>query len=270
MRGRHSGGVHDFYQDVIARCLRAGWLDTRMRVLVVCGGGTDGAVLRRCGFTDVVLSNVGAPPTGAHTAGFGWARQDAERLTFDDASFDVCIVHSGLHHCHSPQRALLEMYRVARHAVLLFEPYDNLLTRVGVRWGFGQEYEHASVYCNHAHHGGVGNTAVPNFVYRFTEREIVKAIHCYAPYAKHDIQFFHRMRIPWVQLRRRRNRAFYYAVRAAQPALRVVEAVAPRQGNNFAALIRKPRLPDQLHPWLRQDGAGVRLDERWVNQRYGR
>jgi hypothetical protein len=41
----------------------------------------------------------------------------------------------------------------------------------------------------------VGNTAVPNFVYRFTEREIIKVVHCYAPYAKPDIHFFHPMRI---------------------------------------------------------------------------
>lgn len=262
--------MHDFYQDVVEECLRAAWLDPGMRVLVVCGGSTDSSVLRRCGFTDVVVSNVGAPPGDPDTAAVRWARQNAERLTFDDGSFDLCVVHSGLHHCHSPQRALLEMYRVASRAVLLFEPYDNVLTRVGVRFGFGQEYEHASVYNNHTHHGGVDNTAVPNFVYRFTEREIVKAIHCYAPYAKHDIRFFHRMRIPWGQLRQRRNHAFYYAVRAAQPALRLVETVAPRQGNNFAALIRKPRLPDDLYPWLRQDDAGVHLDEQWVNDRYGR
>ena len=257
--------MRDFYEEVLKESLRTGLLRTDMRVLVVCAGRVDRAVLHRCGFTDVVFSNVGVPTED------GWSQQDAEALTFDDGSFDLCLVHSGLHHCRSPQRALLEMYRVAREAVLLFEPYDNLLTRVGLRLNIGQEYEHASVYCNHSHHGGVRNTDVPNFVYRFTEREIEKAVHCYAPYAKHRILFFHRMRIPWTQLRHRRNRAFYYAVRAAQPALRLVEAVAPRQGNNFAALIRKPRLPGELHPWLRPDDAGgVRLDSSWVRARYGR
>ena len=258
----------DFYDEVLGELLRAGIADTGMRVLVVCGGVTDSTALRRRGFTDVTISNVGAAPR--IDPAFTFARQDAEHLTYDDGSFDLCVVHSGLHHCHSPHRALLEMYRVARRAVLLFEPYDNLLTRVGVRLGVGQEYEHASVHCNNAHQGGVANTTVPNFVYRFTEQEIVKAVHCYAPYARHDIRFFHRMRIPWTQLRRRRNRAFYYAVRAARPALKVVETVLPRQSNNFAALIRKPELPAQLHPWLRRDDAGIHLDEGWVNDRYGR
>jgi len=261
--------MQDFYHEVVGGLVRTGVFHTGMRVLVVCGGATDSAVLQRCGFTDVVISNVGARPKKMDPA-FPWARQDAERLTFDDASFDLCVVHSGLHHCHSPHRALLEMYRVARRGVLLFEPYDNLLTRIGVRLNVGQEYEHASVHCNHAHQGGVGNTTVPNYVYRFTEQEIVKAIHCYAPYARHEIRFFHRMRIPWTQLRRRRNRTLYHAVRASRPVLKLIETVLPRQSNNFAALILKPRLPAELHPWLRQDDDGIHLNERWIAERYGR
>jgi ubiquinone/menaquinone biosynthesis C-methylase UbiE len=257
----------DFYEEVLRELLQTGELHTGMRVLVVCAGTTDSSVLRRCGFTDVVLSNVGPPPKKLPHE---WSQQDAEHLTFDDRSFDLCLVHSGLHHCHSPHRALLEMYRVARHGVLLFEPYDNLLTRVGVKLNIGQEYEHASVYCNHSHHGGVGNTDVPNFIYRFTEQEIVKAVHCYAPYAEHDIRFFHRMRIPWTQLKRRRNRYFYHAVRAGRPVLKLIETVLPRQSNNFAALIRKPDLTRKLHPWLQHDGDEVRLDQSWVHDRYGR
>jgi SAM-dependent methyltransferase len=262
--------MHDFYADVLDTAVRAGLLATDMRVLVVCGGGTDIAALKRRGFSDVVVSNVGLTGPPRDIGAYQWAQQDVENLTYKDDSFDACIVHSGLHHCHSPQRALLEMYRVATRAVLLFEPYDNVITRLGVRWGFGQEYEHASVHFNHVRHGGVGNSAVPNFVYRFTEREIVKTVHSYAPYAKHDVRFFYRMRIPWAQLSRRRNRAFYYAVRAARPVLGMIGTLAPRQSNNFAALIRKPDLPGDLHPWLRYDDMGIHLDERWVRSRYGR
>jgi SAM-dependent methyltransferase len=262
--------VQDFYEEVISGLLRAGVLNTGMRVLVVCGGSTDGAVLRRYGFRDVVISNVGGRPKGGDPAPFAWSHQDAERLTYDDETFDLCLVHSGLHHCHSPHRALLEMYRVSRRAVLLFEPYDNVLTRVGVRLNIGQEYEHASVFCNHSHHGGVGNTSVPNFIYRFTEREIIKTIQCYAPYARHEIRFFHRMRIPWTQLRRRRNRTVYFVVRLAQPALKLIELCVPRQSNNFAALILKPQLPEALHPWLRQDSEGIHVKGRWIDERYGR
>jgi SAM-dependent methyltransferase len=263
--------VRDFYDDVVIELLRDGVLDTGMRVLVVCGGRTDRLVMERCGFRDVVISNLGVRPAGRDLGSFGWSEQDSERLGFDDESFDFVVVHSGLHHCYSPHRALLEMYRVARRGVLLFEPYDNLLTRVGVRLGIGQEYEYAGVAGDlgrDGHRGGVADTTIPNFVYRFTEREIVKTVHSYAPYARHDIRFFYRMRIPWGHLRLRRNRGLYLAVRLARPVLKLVEVCAPRQSNNFAALILKPDLSRTLHPWLRRTDGAVEVNSDWLATRY--
>jgi SAM-dependent methyltransferase len=261
----------NFYEDVVNELVRDGILDQGMRVLVVCGGYTDKEVLERCGFRNVVISNLGVRPAGNDLGSFEWSEQNAEHLTFEDDSFDFAVVHSGLHHCYSPHRALLEMYRVARRGALLFEPYDNLLTRVGVRLGIGQEYEHGGVAGDlgkKGHRGGVADTTIPNYVYRFTEREIFKLIHTYAPYARHDLRFFHRMRIPWGQLRRRRNRALYLAVRMAQPLLKLVELCAPRQSNNFAAVILKPDLSRALHPWLRRDGDAIEVNSDWLAARY--
>jgi SAM-dependent methyltransferase len=258
----------DFYGEMIGTLLQSGVLHTAMRILVVCGGKVDADVLKRYGFRDVVVSNVDSRPNRVDFVPYEWCYQDAEHLTYEDGSFDFCLVHSGLHHCYSPHRALIEMYRVARKGLLLFEPYDNLVTRFGVRLKVGQEYEHASTFCNALHHGGVGNTDIPNFVYRFTQQEIIKTINCYAPYARHDIRFIHRMRVPWTQLRRRRNKTLYYVIRAAQPALKLVETCLPRQSNNFAALVLKPDLPRQLHPWLRHDGRAIRLNDEWVASRY--
>ena len=263
--------VRDFYEDVVSELVHDGILTPEMKVLVVCGDRNDRLVLERCGFRDVMISNLGVRAAGKDVAAFQWSRQDAERLTFDDASFEFAIVHSGLHHCYSPHRALLEMYRVARRGVLLFEPYDNLLTRVGVRLGIGQEYEYGGVAGDlgkNGHRGGVADTTIPNFVYRFTEREIIKAIHTYAPYARHDIRFFHRMRIPWGQLRRRRNRGFYLTVRLVQPMLKLVEVCAPRQSNNFAAVILKPDLSRTLHPWLRRSDNEIEVNSDWLATRY--
>lgn len=261
--------MQDFYADVVGRLLATGVLDTRMRILVVCGGRTDREVLRRHGFRNVVVSTLPLDAGERMFAPFEWSCQDAERLTYDDESFEFSIVHSGLHHCHSPHRAMLEMYRVASRGMLLFEPYDSLAARMGVRLNIGQEYEHAGVFFNGCARGGAGGGPIPNRVYRFTEREIVKTINCYAPHARHHIQFVHKMRIPWRQLRQRRNRAFYHTVRLARPALHLLERAFPKQSNNFAAIVLKPELPGALHPWLRQDGDAIRLNERWLADRYG-
>jgi SAM-dependent methyltransferase len=268
--GSHKGVKHmdDFYGEVIDQLLRTGILSREMKILVVCGGQRDEKVLCDKKFRDVVISNLAAPSGDKDFSPFVWSHQDAERLTFADGSFDFCLVHSGLHHCRSPHLALLEMYRVARRGLLLFEPYDNLVTRIGVRLNIGQAYEHASVVGNKFEHGGVGNSRVPNYVYRWTEREIVKTISSYAPEAGTDIRFVHRMRVPWGQLRHRTNGALYSLVRFAQPALKALELCLPSQTNSFAAIVLKPELPRSLHPWLRQDGDTLRLDEQWLAARF--
>jgi len=92
--------VRDFYEDVVSELVRDGILDPGMRALVVCGGRTDKLVLERCRFRDVVISNLGVRPAGKDLGSFQWSEQDAERLTFEDESFDFTIVHSGLHHCY--------------------------------------------------------------------------------------------------------------------------------------------------------------------------
>lgn len=260
--------MREFYQEVIAQLLRQGVLSTDMHVLVLCGGRLDKSVLQAAGFTNVTISNVDPRPNEKEFLPYTWAYQDAENITLPDESVDFCIVHSGLHHCQSPHRALLEMYRVARKGLLLFEPYDNLLTRVGVKLKIGQDYEHASVFCNDGHFGGVRNSEIPNFIYRWTEQEIVKTINCYAPHARHRFQFIHKTRIPWTQLRKRRNKTYYWLVWLAQPVLKIIEWCAPKQCNNFAAVVLKPELPADLHPWLVQDGEKIKMKDDWLTARY--
>jgi hypothetical protein len=76
------------------------------------------------------------------------------------------------------------------------------------------------------------------------------------------------MRIPWGQLRHRTNGALHSVIRLAQPALKALELCLPSQANCFAAIVLKPELPRSLHPWLRQDGDTVRLNEQWLAARF--
>ncbi len=170
----------DFYSDTLNRLVQRGVLRRNMKVLVVCAGQYDRDVLRRCGFTDVTLSNLDPVVGGSGCAPFTWRLEDAERLSYDDGEFDVVIAHSGLHHARSPHRAVLEMYRVGRVGVVAFEPVDNLVTRIGVWLGVGQQYELAAVAGAGCRSGGQRNTPIPNYVYRWTPREVEKTIRSYA------------------------------------------------------------------------------------------
>src|SRR5262245_10831139 len=111
--------VTGFYVSVLTRLLIEGVLSLTDRVLVVCGGPFDAHVMALIGFKDAVVTGLADAER----------QEDAEALSFDNGAFDVVIVHAGLHHCFSPHRALLEMYRVARKCVVAFESRDSLMIR---------------------------------------------------------------------------------------------------------------------------------------------
>jgi ubiquinone/menaquinone biosynthesis C-methylase UbiE len=238
-----------FYRRVLGELLDDGLLRRDMSVLVACGGSADCAALRGAGFTDVTVTNVDAAGEEDAFAPFRWERQDAEELAYEDGSFDVAIVAAGLHHCRSPHRALLELYRVARVAVVALESRDSALMRLAVRLGAVDEYELAAVAAHGLSAGGVANTAVPNYVYRWTEREVAKTIASYAPHARHRIRWFREFELPDGLLAADRG-ARGRVLRLARPAIRAVTRVLPSQANMFAFAVEKPRLPADLQPWM--------------------
>ena len=247
-----------FYVNVLRAALRGGALRAEDCLLVVCGGVRDEASLRDAGLRNLELSNIG-----------GNVEVDVENLSYPDNSFDAVIVHSGLHHCASPHRGLLEMYRVARRCIILFEPADNLVTRLGQRLGIGQTYEFAAVQNNKLECAGWRNTSVPNWVYRFTATEIRQTINCAAPFGLHHFQFYYRTRIPWQQLRERRNKIPLIMATVAAPVLLLLDVIGPMASNNIAAVIVKPDLPAEKFPWVKQQGKQWAADCGWFADKFG-
>jgi SAM-dependent methyltransferase len=264
----------DFYSDTLRKLLRSGEIDLTMRVLVVCGGDRDRDALHQCGFRHVTISNLDVRMRGDEFAPFQWSYQDAEHLTFADDQFDLCIAHSGLHHCRSPHRALIEMYRVAKVGVLVFEPYDGPFARLGVLLNIAQEYEVAAVFDNDLAFGGLQNTEVPNYVYRWTEIEVRKSIQSYAPFGRHRFSFFYATRVPWSRFRLLKNKVYLGLALTSIALVRLVGLVFPRVCNNFAFFVLKPRMPDDLFPWLTLADAdksvrgNITVNKDWFTRRY--
>jgi len=233
-----------FYLDTLARFVAEGVIAPTDRFLVSCGGQVDHDTLLAAGFADVVITNLDERMDVYNEyAPYEWRHEDAEALTAEDDSVDWGLVHHGLHHCASPHRALGELLRVGRKGAIAFEARDSLVVRAGVRLGVVEEYEVTAVAANQGRWGGVRNGPVPNHVYRWTEREVRKTVHSLLPGHQHDIRFAYGLRLPTDRLGRSR------LVRAAEAAAPVVERVAPRQGNEFAFVIRKNVRPQ---PWLRE------------------
>lgn len=261
--------MENFYVDTLSRLIQRGIMRPEHSVLVTCGGGVDREAFQAAGLSNVTISNLDTDSDANQCAPYAWSRQDAERLSYGDGSFDFVVAHSGLHHCHSPHRALLEMYRVARKGVLVFEPRDGVLVRLGAKLGLGQEHELAAVFAHNSKAGGVANTAIPNYVYRWTAREVEKTINSFAPHARHQFEFYPVLRIPWRTLAIHRNKLWSLVVKLAQPVLVSLSYAFPCFTNNIGFLVLKPALPQDLQPWLKLDGDRVivapeRLQERFV------
>ena len=160
------------FAKLLRRLIGEGVIRTDDSVLVQFGGSFDEAVCAEVGLTNCSFSNI-APDT--HSTGHTSAvKFDAHRMPQPPQSYDHVMGHSGLHHCSRPHEALHEMYRLARKTVIFVENQDSLMMRAATRAGIVTWHELVAVIDGEYKSGGVDGTGVPNFIYRWTRREVRK------------------------------------------------------------------------------------------------
>jgi SAM-dependent methyltransferase len=252
-----------FYDETLRQLIDNGTISTADNVLVVCGGSYDADVLKGLGFKSVTLSNLDGSYDG-HTTDYVWERQDTENLGYGDAQFDVAMVHAGLHHCASPHRALLEMYRVARKAVVVFEARDSLMMRAAVVLGFTGEFELEAVSGEGYESGGLNNGPIPNLNYRWTEREIIKVIRAADPAHVEQIEYFYGLRLPTLRFEHVNAPAKRIALKLMAPVVKAFVTLFPKQGNQFGFAITKT---GRLRDWLVERDGKIRLSAEKAEQR---
>jgi SAM-dependent methyltransferase len=229
------------------RLLRAyvesGDIDPKAPTLALFAGAYDRAVLESLGFTDVNYGNV--TMDGSGLADGEAAVLNAASLPLPGDSYDLVLAHAGIHHCSRPHAAVCEMYRVTRRHAIFFENQDSLLTRAAARVGLMPIIEAAAVEAHDFHSGGVDGTGIPNYIYRWSRREVEKLIWSLDPPEPPDVRVWTEWDIDFERLKRRLRRSPVRYVPAAlvsgalRGAQRILNSVVPSQGNLFAAVIRK-------------------------------
>jgi hypothetical protein len=87
-----------------------------------------------------------------------------------------------------PHLAILEMYRVSKIGALIIEGNDSLLMRISAKLKMSEDFEVSSLdKANKL--GGVEESGIPNYIYRWNEREIFKTLSSYEPEIEHKIYF---------------------------------------------------------------------------------
>jgi SAM-dependent methyltransferase len=260
-----------FYGDMLSGLLEEGAISRKSSVLVVCGGDVDAQTFLSLGFDNVTLCNLDDRMQADGKSVFApykWSFEDAESLTFENESFELVVVHSGLHHLRCPHKGILEMYRVASRVVLCIEPHDSWFTRLGVRLGFGQDYETLAVYANNCLYGGVANSEIPNFVYRFSSHEIVKLIQCGNPIAPSRVRAAYRTRVPYERAARLKNPVYRFLIPLFGSVLTILGRYVPVLANNVAFTVFKPSIPGDLMPWLDLSGGRISVRKEYLSELY--
>jgi len=240
---------NEFVLSTLQRLQADGWLAPTDSVLAICAADPEKRVFMAAGLKAATISNLDDRLGSPDYAPYAWSYQDAQNLSFDASSFDHVFVSDGLHHCDSPHRGLLEMFRVARKSVIVFESRDSLLMRMANRLGLVPQFEVEAVIGSGLSHGGVNNTEVPNFVYRWTEREFEKTIASFHPVGPCRFRYFYSMNLPTARVGMSGSFLKTLAVRLAVPVAKLLEWVVPSQGNSFCMLAHKPG-EAELWPWL--------------------
>ena len=115
-------------------------------------------------------------------------KADVRNLDFENKSFDYVITNATLHHVDLPHKAVTEMYRIAKKGVLIIESNDSFLMQAACKLNFAEEFEISSVNPK-IKSGGLLDTGIPNYVYRWNEREIIKLLNSYDPEVINHIKF---------------------------------------------------------------------------------
>jgi ubiquinone/menaquinone biosynthesis C-methylase UbiE len=260
------GKREEFYTSVVEELIKS-----KTDTILICGAGfCDTSVFDSLGFVNVTISNLDTRTKPGDYLPYKWSFQNAESLSFNDNSFDYVVIHAAIHHASSPHKVLTEMYRVAKKGVLAFESRDSLLMRYIEKFNITQIYEHAAVYYNDCNYGGMNNTEIPNFVYRWTEREIEKTIQAYAPYCEHNYIYRYSMTFPSTARLEKKNKLKILFLISMQPFYWLFIKVFKKQQNLFAFFIEKPDFGKNLFPWLiyKDDQLKFCFNKKWGDERY--
>ena len=175
----------EFYQNQILK-----FLNKDKSILVLGASSDEDSLFYKLQFKRVTLSNIDlAQLKGAEKYKFEKIKIDFRNLfKIKNNSYDYVVVHASIHHTSRPHNILLEMYRIAKHGILIVESNDSFVMRLSVKLNFSEDFEKSALNEN-TYVGGVDGSKIPNYVYRWTEREIKKLFYSYQPDKKINIIF---------------------------------------------------------------------------------
>ena len=216
-----------FYEKQLIRFIQ----DKDSKILVLGAGSLDKKIFTNLKYTDVTFSNI-ENTTEKNLNYF----ENIHEIKITDNKFDYCVAHACIHHSSRPHAAILELYTVCSNGALIIEANDSLISRIACKFNMSEKYELSAVEKNKTT-GGVDNTNIPNYVYRWTEREVIKLMNSYKPQIIHKIFFDYGSQIKFTN-----SLIFKFA-------FKVFFFLFKKQQNLFSIFIDKDSKNVNYHKW---------------------
>jgi ubiquinone/menaquinone biosynthesis C-methylase UbiE len=175
----------EFYQNQVLK-----FLNKNKSILVLGASSEEANLFYKLHYKKIILSNIDlAQLKETEKYKFKKIKIDFRNLfKIKNNSYDFVVVHASIHHTSRPHNIILEMYRIAKYGVLIIESNDSFIMRLSVELNFSEDFE-VSALNENTFVGGVDGSNIPNYVYRWTEREIKKLFYSYQPDKKINIFF---------------------------------------------------------------------------------
>jgi hypothetical protein len=217
-----------FYSENVLKYIK----NKNSHIIVLGAGNLDQEIFEELGYKNVTFSNI--------------ENSDEKKLNFyenihdiklKDNSYEYCIAHACIHHSTKPHQAILELFRVCSKGSLIMEANDSFISRVACKLKLSEEYELSAIKKNITT-GGVDNTNIPNYVYRWTEREVIKLMKSFRPDLKHKIFFNYSSHIKFTQSK------------AIKIFFDIIFLIFPKQKNLLSIYIDKDNLI--MNDWIKK------------------
>ncbi len=251
------------YSNILKKAISLKLIDKKTTILVVGGGPNDSKTLREFEFESVIISNLAPHANVTDYYPYQWGKADLNTLPYNDASFELVIVSAALHHLYSPHKGLGEMLRVAKKAIIVIESSDNFLSKISRKLGLVPEYEIDAILKDGT--GGVENSHIPNYIYRWTKEEIKKTVNTFLPHTINKFHFFNHYELPIARLKRSKSLMLKILLPCVYISKFILKTFFPSQANEFGILIEKGQ---KLHPWLSGTQQKPSLNKSYLRKNY--
>ena len=161
------------------------FINKKSSILIIGGSEREYKLFKNLQYENFTVSNFN-PDNKKYS--YKTIHVDATKIDFNDSSFDYVVTHACIHHMKKPHLAILEMYRVSKIGTLIIEGNDSWLMRLSTKLRISEDFEVSSVDKNNKL-GGVEESGIPNYVYRWNERELFKTLSSHEPEIQHKISF---------------------------------------------------------------------------------